>query len=113
MKRRWGDLAYEITSARDVALMLTVLGRGDEAEPYLSRFRDLAVQYSDFYELANFDLDLGRYRLLKRQWTDAERSLAAAEDGFARVSAHAALERVARLRAEARRELENEEGREA
>jgi tetratricopeptide (TPR) repeat protein len=113
MKRRGGDLAYEITSARDVALMLMVLGRDGEAGPYLARFRDLAAQYSDYYELANFDLELGRYRLLQRRWADAERLLSAAEDGFARINAHAALGRAATLLAEVRRRPANEAGREA
>ncbi len=103
MKRRGGDLAYEITSARDVALMLMVLGREGEAGPFLTRFRDLAAQYSDYYELANFDLELGRYRLLQRRWVDAERLLTAAEDGFARVNAHAARRRAAALLEEVRR----------
>ncbi len=103
MKRQGGDLAYEITAARDVALMLMVLGRDREAEPYLARFRDLAVEYSDYYELANFDLDLGRYRLMQRRWDDAERLLADAVDAFARIKAHAAMRRATTLLAKARR----------
>ena len=113
MKRRGGDLAYEITSARDVALMLMVLGRDDEAGPFLGRFRDLAMQYSDYYELANFDLELGRYRLMQRRWAEAERLLTAAGDGFARINAHAALRRAATLLAEARLHPGNEAARDA
>jgi tetratricopeptide (TPR) repeat protein len=82
MKKRLGDLPYQISSERDVALMLILLDREDEAAPHRQRFVDLCQTYSDAYELAYFDLALGRHRLHQGRAVDAREHLLLAEKKF-------------------------------
>jgi tetratricopeptide (TPR) repeat protein len=102
-KVRLGDLPYQITSERDVALMLILLDRPAEAAPHLSRFHSLATEYADPYELAAFDLSLGMHRLHQRRPEDATGALRRARDAFGRIGDAAARARAERLLAEAER----------
>jgi tetratricopeptide (TPR) repeat protein len=82
MKKQIGDLPYQITSERDVALMLILLGREEESVPHRQRFIDLAKTYADPYELAYFDLALGQHLLRQGKSERAKLPLQRAAEAF-------------------------------
>jgi tetratricopeptide (TPR) repeat protein len=101
MKRAIGDLPYQISSERDTALMLILLDRAADAAPHLERFKTLADAYSDPYELAYFDLALGRHRLRQGRPADARAPLERACQSFLTLGDEASARKASAWLAEA------------
>jgi tetratricopeptide (TPR) repeat protein len=71
LKKEVGDLPYQISSERDVSLMLALLGRAVEARDHFDRFTHLADMYGDRFEIAFYFLSLARLRRTRGDYTGA------------------------------------------
>jgi tetratricopeptide (TPR) repeat protein len=75
MKRKLGDLQYQITTERDLSIVSELLGQSTSAVRHRKKFFQLALKFSRYFDVFDYFMSLSQHYLRRSESAEAVRVL--------------------------------------